>query len=45
VPSFTNVLIQGLLRQFNPPPGAARARAVPPVDQIYSSWGNEAFWQ
>jgi glutamine cyclotransferase len=45
VPSFTNVLIQGLLRQFDPPPGAARPRAVPPVDQIYSSWGNEAFWQ
>jgi filamentous hemagglutinin family protein len=45
VPSFTSVLIQGLLRQFDPPPGAARPRAVPPVDQIYSSWGNEAFWQ
>ena len=45
VPSWTNVLIQGLLRQFEPPPGAARPRAVPSVDQIYSSWGNEAFWQ
>ncbi len=45
VPSFTNVLIQGLLRQFDPRPGASRPRAVPSVDQIYSSWGNEAFWQ
>jgi hypothetical protein len=45
VPSWTNVLIEGLLRQLEPPPGAVRPRAVPPVDQIYSSWGNEAFWQ
>jgi hypothetical protein len=45
IPSFTNILIQGLLRQFDPPPGASRPRAVPSVDQVYSSWGNEAFWQ
>jgi hypothetical protein len=45
VPSSTNVLIEGLLRQYNPPPGGARPRGVPPVDEVYSSWGNEAFWQ
>jgi hypothetical protein len=45
VPSWTNVLIEGLLRQFEPPPGSIRPRGVPSVDQIYSSWGNEAFWQ
>ena len=45
VRSSTVVLIEGLLRQFEPPPGALAPHAVPPFGQIYSSWGNEAFWQ
>ncbi len=43
--SSTSVLIGGLLRQFSPPPGGTTVRGVPPYGQIYSSWGNEAFWQ
>ena len=43
--SSTSVLIDGLLRQFSPLPGAALPHGVPPYGQIYSSWGNEAFWQ
>ena len=45
VRSSTVVLIEGLLRQFEPPPGGFAPRAVPAFGQIYSSWGNEAFWQ
>jgi filamentous hemagglutinin family protein len=45
VSSATTVLIQGLLQQFNPPPGGLTPSGAPPSDQIYSSWGNEAFWQ
>jgi hypothetical protein len=45
VRSSTVVLIEGLLRQFEPPPGGLTSHAVPPFGQIYSSWGNEAFWQ
>jgi filamentous hemagglutinin family protein len=44
-PSTTSVLIPGVLRQFSPPPGGAGAHGVPPHGQVYSSWGNEAFWQ
>jgi hypothetical protein len=42
--SSNTVLLEGLLRQVTPPPGSA-TRGVPPYGQIYSSWGNEAFWQ
>jgi hypothetical protein len=41
----TAVLIEGLLRQFQPAPGGLTPHGVPPVGQVYSSWGNEAFWQ
>jgi hypothetical protein len=42
---MTFVVIEGLLRQYSPPPGGATPHGVPPFGQIYSSWGNEAFWQ
>jgi hypothetical protein len=45
VRSSTVVLIEGLLRQFEPPPGGLTPHAIPPFGQTYSSWGNEAFWQ
>jgi filamentous hemagglutinin family protein len=45
VPSRTIVLLGGLLRQTISAPGATTPRGVPPADQDYSSWGNEAFWQ
>ena len=41
----STVLIEGLLRQFQPAPGGLTPHGVPPFGQIYSSWGNEAFWQ
>jgi filamentous hemagglutinin family protein len=43
--SSSSTLIDGLLRQFSPPPGSALPHGVPPYGQVYSSWGNEAFWQ
>jgi filamentous hemagglutinin family protein len=41
----STVLIDGLLRQFSGSPGSMNPRGVPPYGQVYSSWGNEAFWQ
>ena len=43
--STSSVLIDGLLRQFTPAPGSNLPHGVPPFGQVYSSWGNEAFWQ
>ncbi|HET7085992.1 MAG TPA: YDG domain-containing protein [Rhizomicrobium sp.] len=43
--STSSVLIDGLLRQFTPAPGSMLPHGVPPYGQVYSSWGNEAFWQ
>ena len=42
--SSSAVLLDGLLRQVTPSPGGP-TRGVPPYGQIFSSWGNEAFWQ
>jgi filamentous hemagglutinin family protein len=42
--SSSAVLLEGLLRQITPSPGGP-TRSVPPYGQIFSSWGNEAFWQ
>ena len=42
--SSSAVLLDGLLRQVTPSPGGPN-RGVPPYGQIFSSWGNEAFWQ
>ncbi|HSS14695.1 MAG TPA: YDG domain-containing protein, partial [Rhizomicrobium sp.] len=42
--SSSSVLLEGLLRQVTPSPGGP-TRGVPPYGQIFSSWGNEAFWQ
>ncbi|MEO8301011.1 MAG: YDG domain-containing protein, partial [Rhizomicrobium sp.] len=42
--SSSAVLLDGLLRQVTPTPGGP-TRGVPPYGQIFSSWGNEAFWQ
>lgn len=44
-PSSSAVLIDGLLRQFSPQAGNGLPRAIPPYGEVYSSWGNEAFWQ
>jgi hypothetical protein len=41
----SSVLIDGLLRQFSASSGNMNPRGVPPYGQVYSSWGNEAFWQ
>jgi hypothetical protein len=41
----STVLIDGLLRQFSGSSGNMNPRGVPPYGQVYSSWGNEAFWQ
>jgi hypothetical protein len=41
----STVLIDGLLRQFSGSAGNMNPRGVPPYGQVYSSWGNEAFWQ
>ena len=41
----SSVLIDGLLRQFSGSSGSMNPRGVPPYGQVYSSWGNEAFWQ
>jgi hypothetical protein len=48
-------LVNGVLSQTPTPPGAAcsasssstacKPHSVPPADQEYSSWGNEAYWQ
>jgi filamentous hemagglutinin family protein len=43
--SSSAVLIDGLLRQFTPAPGSNLPHGIPPFGQVYSSWGNEAFWQ
>ena len=43
--SSSSVLIDGLLRQFSATPGNSNPHGVPPYGQVYSSWGNEAFWQ
>ncbi len=42
--SSSTVLLDGLLRQVTPGAGGP-TRSVPPYGQIFSSWGNEAFWQ
>jgi len=42
--SSSAVLLDGLLRQVTPSSGGP-TRGVPPYGQIFSSWGNEAFWQ
>ena len=41
----SSVVLDGLLRQFSATSGAANPHGVPPYGQVYSSWGNEAFWQ
>jgi filamentous hemagglutinin family protein len=45
VQSSSSVVIGGLLRQFSAPAGTSNPHGVPPYGQVYSSWGNEAFWQ
>ncbi len=42
--SNSQVVIIGLLKQYTPM-GSNTPHGVPPADQEYSSWGNEAFWQ
>ncbi len=45
VQSSTSTVIEGLLRQFSPPPGGAKPHGALSSSEVYSSWGNEAFWQ
>jgi len=44
-PSNSTSLIAGILKQQNTTAGANTPHGVPPVDQDFSSWGNEALWQ
>jgi filamentous hemagglutinin family protein len=43
-PSLSRVLLGGTLREF-PTLAGKTPRGVPPADQEFSSWGNEALWQ
>jgi hypothetical protein len=43
--STTQSMLGGLLKQNNAPTGSHAVHAIPPADQDFSSWGNEALWQ
>jgi hypothetical protein len=38
-------LLNGMLKQITPATGGQSVHGVPPADQDFSSWGNEALWQ
>jgi len=42
--SNSQTVIIGMLKQYTPL-GSNTPHGVPPADQEFSSWGNEAFWQ
>ncbi|MEI9995549.1 MAG: filamentous hemagglutinin N-terminal domain-containing protein [Rhizomicrobium sp.] len=42
-PGSTLILLPGMLKQTGP--GQGGLHGVPPADQDFSSWGNEALWQ
>jgi filamentous hemagglutinin family protein len=41
----STTLLNGMLKQTNPTSSANTVHGVPPADQDFSSWGNEALWQ
>ncbi len=41
----TQNIIAGMLSQSNPVSAGHTVHAIPPADQDFSSWGNEALWQ
>ncbi|HJW40873.1 MAG TPA: hypothetical protein VJ476_06560, partial [Rhizomicrobium sp.] len=41
----TQTILAGMLTQTAPTGGANSVHAIPPADQDFSSWGNEALWQ
>ncbi|MEI9991929.1 MAG: filamentous hemagglutinin N-terminal domain-containing protein [Rhizomicrobium sp.] len=41
----TQAILAGMLTQMNPTSAGHTVHAVPPADQDFSSWGNEALWQ
>jgi hypothetical protein len=44
--SASQTMIAGMLTQAASPVASRYTpRAIPSVDEVYSSWGNEAFWQ
>jgi trimeric autotransporter adhesin len=44
-PSVTHSILAGVLTQVTPSGAGHTAHGVPPADQDFSSWGNEALWQ
>jgi hypothetical protein len=43
-PTSSTTLMNGMLKQTMPGAGS-NLHGVPPADQDFSSWGNEALWQ
>ena len=41
----TQTIVAGMLSQSNPTSASHTVHAIPPADQDFSSWGNEALWQ
>ncbi len=41
----TQTILAGMLSQTNPAAAGHTVHAIPPSDQDFSSWGNEALWQ
>jgi len=41
----STTLLSGMLRQQTPTSASNTVHGVPPADQDFSSWGNEALWQ
>jgi hypothetical protein len=42
---ITQTILAGMLSQTNPASPGHTVHAIPPADQDFSSWGNEALWQ
>ncbi len=44
-PSTSQTILAGMLKQVSPTNASNTVHAIPPADQDFSSWGNEALWQ
>ena len=44
-PPISHPLIPGVLSQITQASATKNVHGIPPADQDFSSWGNEAFWQ
>ncbi|MBV9420568.1 MAG: hypothetical protein JO348_12415 [Alphaproteobacteria bacterium] len=44
-PTGTQLLLGGMVKQVAPTAANGTPHGVPPADQDFSSWGNEALWQ